>query len=88
MVDPPSNTKAAHVAVGVSVVWAITKDKKVRFVKHITLYLETVLFQVLLYTYTLKFTWPSGQRKHKHNYIHTLDKFSVAFICHIYTNAH
>lgn len=31
VVDPPSNTKAAHVSVGVGVVWAITKDKKVGF---------------------------------------------------------
>lgn len=38
MVDPPIHTKAAHVAVGVSVVWAITKDKKVGFASF-TLYI-------------------------------------------------
>lgn len=60
MVDPPSNTKAVHVAVGVSVVWAITKDKKVGFVK--LTHLLNVQFLALHYTYTLEFTWPIGQR--------------------------
>lgn len=63
MVDPPTNTKAVHVAVGVGVVWAITKDKKVGFVKLAAqLYVagNSIQFLVLYYTCTLEFTWPIG----------------------------
>lgn len=55
VVDPPSNTKAVHVAVGVSVVWAITKDKKVGFVKLAGNSVQCLVLHYK-YTYTLGYT--------------------------------